>query len=312
MDTQKRCKTCGKEFHKIGGLHLHVKKSHKLETKEYYEKYYPKKSKLYGEIINFKNLDQYLNKDFVSRNELIEWCSQIDSIQASEYIKGLIVKRKQDKNLIYSLSEVELELCDFPDINSYRNVCGSYHKLCQEVGLKNLFNKKIPELFFEDEGLEDKMKIFVDTREQKPIRFKNSEAMKLDFGDYTSAGEFYDYTYVDRKSEQDLKGTLSGNNFKRFKRELERAREFNSYVFILIESTIDEIKNNNNSGAHRHKLPYIWHNLKEISQEYKDVCQFVFAYSRGGLKKLIPKVLFYGKTLWNVDLQYYINERTKQ
>ena len=33
--------------------------------------------------------------------------------------------------------------------------------------------------------------------------------MKLDFGDYTCGGNYYDYTYVDRKSEQDLKGTLS-------------------------------------------------------------------------------------------------------
>ena len=58
--------------------------------------------------------------------------------------------------------------------------------------------------------------------------------MKLDFGDYTAAGDYYTYTYIDRKSEGDLKSTLSSGNLDRFKRELERAREFNSYVFVVI------------------------------------------------------------------------------
>ena len=37
----------------------------------------------------------------------------------------------------------------------------------------------------------------------------------------------------------------------------------------------------------------------------------VFAHNRSGLKKIIPKLLFYGKQVWNVDLQYYINEKYK-
>ena len=136
--------------------------------------------------------------------------------------------------------------------------------------------------------------------------------MKLDFGDYTAAGEFYDYTYIDRKSEQDFKSTLSGENFERFKRELDRAKEFDSYIFIAIESDINKIKINNNFGAHKAKLPYIWHNLKSVSQEYREVCQFVFVKNRNGLKKIIPKILFHGKKLWNVDMQYFINKKIKE
>ena len=313
MDTLKKCKICGKEFNSKRGLHLHVSKTHNIKIKEYYKKYYPKKSNLYKKTIPFKkSVEEYLKRDFINRDEMIEWCRITDNKEVSDYIKNITKERKLNKKLKYSLSEVELELCDFPDINSYKNTFGSYHKFCEEIGMKNLLNKKIPENFFKNDSIEDKMKIFVDTREQKPISFKNSEPMKLDFGDYTSSGEFYDYTFVDRKSEQDLKGTLSGDNYERFKRELERAREFNSYVFIVIESTIEKIKKNNNFGPYKHKLPYIWHNLKSISQEYKDVCQFVFAHNRSGLKKIIPKLLFYGKQVWNVDLQYYINEKTKQ
>ena len=151
----------------------------------------------------------------------------------------------------------------------------------------------MPEGFFDE--TDDDVKIFVDTREQKPIKFKNEESMKLDFGDYTCSSPHYDYTYIDRKSEGDFKSTLSGDNFERFKRELERARQFNSYIFVLVESDIQKIKKNNVFSPHKSKLPYIWHNTKEISQQYKDCCQFVFAGNRNGLKKLIPKILLYGK-----------------
>ena len=306
-----KCKICGKEFKKNAGLHIHVVRGHKVSLKEYYKKYYPKKSKLLNKTIPFKNPEDYMNRDFVNRAELIDWCQEEKKEIVAPYIKKLIEKRKVDKDLNYSLGEVELELCDFPNIECYKNTFGSYIKFCKDVGLKNLFNKNIPDNFFDDNSSDD-MKIFVDTREQKPIKFKNQEMMKLDFGDYTCAGECYDYTYIDRKSEQDLKGTLSGNNFERFKKELDRAREFNSYIFVVIESSIQKIKNNNNFGPHKHKLPYIWHNLKKLSQDYKDCCQFIFAENRTGLKKIIPRILFHGKEIWNVDLQYFINKRINE
>jgi len=309
MDMPLKCKICEKDFNKKSGLHIHIKRGHKTELKSYYKKYYPKKSKLYGKTIPFKNADDYINKDFISRQELIEWCEKEDSKIVKPYIKNLLIKRKDQKNIKYSLSEIELELCEFPNIDSYKNVFGSYSDICKEIKLNPFLNKNIPKDFFEEKDEENQMEIFVDTREQKPIKFTNKEFMKLDFGDYTCGGDCYDYTYIDRKNEQDFKSTLSGDNFERFKREIERARDFNSYIFIGVESSIEKIKTNNNFGAHKHKLPYIWHNLKLISQEYKDVCQFVFTYNRAGLKKLIPKLLFYGKDLWRVDLQYFINKK---
>jgi|TARA_R110002167_G_scaffold110600_1_gene281150 hypothetical protein len=311
MDTPLKCKICEKEFKKNAGLHIHVVRGHKTTLEEYYKKYYPKKSKLYEKTIPFKNPEDYMGRDFINREELIEWCLKENNEKTSHYIKNLIHQRKCEKNLKYSLSEIELELCNFPNIDSYKNIFGSYTKLCKDMGLENVFSKSIPKDFFKENAPED-MKIFVDTREQKPIKFNNQEMMKLDFGDYTSAGKYYDYTYIDRKSEQDLKGTLSGENFERFKKELDRAREFNSYVFVIIESSIEKIKKNNQFGPHKHKLPYIWHNLKTLSQDYKDCCQFIFAENRAGLKKIIPKVLLYGKSIWNVDLQYFINKKINE
>tara|TARA_B100002019_G_C21268207_1_gene600618 strand:- start:1238 stop:2182 length:945 start_codon:yes stop_codon:yes gene_type:complete len=312
MDMPLKCKICEKEFKKNSGLHIHIKRGHKTELKSYYKKFYPKKSKLYGKTIPFKSAEDYIKKDFISREELIEWCSKENPEIVKPYIEELLVSRKESKGLKYALSEIELELCNFPNIDSYKNVFGSYTKLCKKINLNCFLNKKIPDDFFIDKQEEKDLKIFVDTREQKPIKFKNSDAMKLDFGDYTVGGEMYDYTYVDRKSEGDFKSTLSGDNYERFKRELERARKFDSYIFIIIESSIEKIKLNNNFGAHKSKLPYIWHNLKQMSQDYRDVCQFIFAHNRAGLKKIIPKILLNGKKLWNVDVQYFINKKINE
>lgn len=313
------CKICGKSFSSIKGNHLHISKAHKISLKEYYKKYYKKQSFFSGKAIPFKNVNQYFSTDFLNREELISWCLSEKPEITSVYIKKLLIDRKKEKQLKYSLSHIELELCKLPNIDCYTKIFGSYSKICKEIGLKNILNKNLPSDFFSFESdsnsPREDMKIFVDTREQKPINFLNSECMKLDFGDYTSAAPYYDYTYIDRKSEGDFKSTLSGSNYDRFKRELDRTRKFNSYIFVLIESDIHKITKNNIFSPHRSKLPYIWHNLKTISQDYKDCCQFVFASNRNGLKKLIPQILLYGKRLWNVDLQYFldikINEKRK-
>tara|TARA_B100000085_G_scaffold285631_1_gene322600 strand:- start:3757 stop:4740 length:984 start_codon:yes stop_codon:yes gene_type:complete len=303
-----KCKICGKDFKSFSGLHIHLSRIHNVTQAEYYKKYYPKKSLLLKRQIPFKNYQDYMSRDFINKSEFLDWCEKSEPEKVKKYLKSKLKNRIESKSLKHALSEIELELCDFPAIDVYRNLFGSYSLLCEELGLNNILNKKIPCDFFDFKDKEG-MKIFVDTREQKPINFINSESMKLDFGDYTAASPYYDYTYIDRKSEGDLKSTLSGSNFERFKKELARARLFNSYVFVVVESSIDKIKKNNVFSPHKSKLPYIWHNLKTVSQEYKDCCQFVFAENRAGLKKLIPKILLYGKKLWNVDVQYFLNKK---
>lgn len=302
------CKVCSKTFSSLKGKHLHISKLHDMSLKKYYKTFYPKFSLLYKKPIPFKNINQYQSTDFINRDELIEWSLQSNKKEVKDYLIKILKDRKENKKIKFSLSEIELELCDFPTIDVYKKVFGSYSKVCKEIGFNNFSNQNMPIDFFEDKECHD-LKIFIDTREQKPIEYDNSDFMKLDFGDYTAAGSFYDYTFIDRKSEQDFKSTLSGKNFERFARELDRAREFDSYVFIVVESDIDKIKKNNLFSPHKSKLPYIWHNLKELCQDYKDCCQFVFAGNRNGLKKIIPKILLYGKRLWKVDLQYFINKQ---
>ena len=308
---QQKCKVCDKELASQRGLHLHIKKQHKLEIKDYYIKHAPRVSRHYKKGIKFKNAKQYLSDEFINKEELLDWCRKGARQEVGEYLKKILKERISEKQLKYAPNHLELQIKEFPGIDVYKDLFGSYGNICREIGIEPMFNKTLPKKFFE-ENVDDSMKIFIDTREQKPLKFKNSEEMKLDFGDYTAAGDHYSYTYVDRKSEGDFKTTLSSGNIDRFKRELERAREFSSYVFVVVESNLEKIKKGNIFASHKVNLPYIWHNMRLLSHEYRDVCQFVFAQNRKGSEKIIPKILKYGRRLWDVDLQYFIDKRINE
>ena len=106
------------------------------------------------------------------------------------------------------------------------------------------------------------MKVIIDTREQDPLSFKLTEVVgevvveKLDFGDYAAvyqdAEEWKSPVYFTRKSIGDLYGTLAnGDNHKRFKREMGRAKEVGAQLILAIEGTDQDILN----GHKYSKLP---------------------------------------------------------
>lgn len=302
------CKVCGKDFTSLRGLHIHLSRVHDLALKDYYENYYPRLSRLSQKKILFKNYDQYFESEFRDSKEFHEWCDVAKTKEVSEYIKKVYQKRVQIKKSLNGLSHIELELANLPSIDVYKKFFKSYSEFSESLGLKSNFYKNLPADFWTKKIPED-FKIFIDTREQKPIEFNNSQKLKLDFGDYSASSKYYNYTFIDRKSEADFKSTMSGKNFQRFIREIERAREFNSYLFVVVESDIKKITKNNLFSAHKSKMPYIWHNTKKLSQEFQDSCQIIFANNRSGLKKIIPKLLLFGKQLWNVDVQYFLDKK---
>ena len=75
---------------------------------------------------------------------------------------------------------------------------------CKEAGCKPLFSKPMHKDFYKPDSEFEDLNILIDTREQKPLIFNKSQNLKLDFGDYTLGGKDYNYTYVDRKAEQDF------------------------------------------------------------------------------------------------------------
>jgi uncharacterized C2H2 Zn-finger protein len=300
-----KCKECGKVFKDDNGLHRHLK-AHNMSVAEYYTKHYPRKNKLTGDPLPFKNKFDYFNTDFSTRAQLIKWCDKENSDKVNPYILKQLKNRVEQKQLKYAPNHIEVEINKLPPIDVYKRNFGGYGQACKELGLEPIYNKGITKDFFQKKNSIEEIPIYIDTREQKPLSFKKSKDMKLDFGDYTMGGDNYTYTYVDRKSEGDFKGTLGGG-FKRFRRELQRAKDFNSYLYVVTESSITNIQRNNNFGPHKSNLAYLWHNMRLLTHEFKGHCQFLFTGNRGTSELVIPKLLYYGKELWDVDLQYFFD-----
>lgn len=90
------------------------------------------------------------------------------------------------------------------------------------------------------------MKIIIDTREQKPLVFNHKfitsvEVKGLNVGDYGAMSSEYVHPVVfERKSINDLYGTLSGG-YERFKAEIERAKEQNTKIIIIVEGHLKRI-----------------------------------------------------------------------
>lgn len=305
------CKVCGKEFKSDAALHKHIK-VHNLYVPEYYTKYYPRKNPLTQELLPFKNKEDYFNKDFTTRAQMIKWCN---TCKEKDLVKEYIIKQLRlriEKNKYkYAPNHLEIEINKLPPIDVYKDNFGGYGQACKGLGLEPLYSKGINKnLLIEDSKIKE-IEIHIDTREQKPLSFISARSNKLDFGDYTMGGEHYSYTYVDRKSETDFKGTL-GVGFSRFKKELQRAKDFNAYLYIVTEKSLDQIiKNNAYLKRSRMKgatnMDFIFHNMRVLTHEFKGHCQFVFTDSRRSSELLIPNLLYYGRSLWDVDIQYLLD-----
>ena len=106
-----------------------------------------------------------------------------------------------------------------PAIQVYDALFDSYYHVCEEVGLISKYQKQTSEYDFElnADAIKDRFKIYVDTREQKPLKFNvKTEIKNLKFGDYAFSHPGYSQNcHIERKSVSDFVGTLSGG-FDRF------------------------------------------------------------------------------------------------
>lgn len=306
QDVEHICKVCKKSFKSERALHIHIK-SHNILLSEYYTTYYPMKNWYNGEPLPFKNKKDYFRKRFSNRWQMVQWLiKNKDNKLAKHYAVSELKNRVEEKSLLKAPNHIELQIYDLPPIDSYKMLFGSYTEACKPAGVEPMFSKRICKEFYSDKYRDTP--IFIDTREQQPLVFPNSKTMKLDFGDYTSSGDYYSYTYVDRKGEQDFKSTMS-TGFERFKKELDRCRNMGCYLYVVTESDIEKIKKRNNFSKHRSNLDYIWHNMRVLSHEYAGCCQFIFTGNREKSVEIIPKLLVLGDALWNTDIQYYLDKQ---
>ena len=363
------CNICNKSFKNIKGLHVHVKRSHKLSVAEYYPQVYKRKDKYTGELLEFKDFTDYFSRDFASIENFLAWSETAEAEEVKEVMLRQLKARIEGKELKYAPCHLELSLNKFPTINIYKKFFGSYSNACSQLNIEPLYNKKLFSGFFNDYSELNDVKILIDTRERKPLSFSNSAELKLDFGDYAVGSPHYNYTYVDRKDESDFRSTMT-TGFNRFVRELERAKDFDAFLFIVVEGSVESIIANNKIIPKPANLPFIWHNMRVLSHKFPRRCQFIFTgnaneklfskldkdfysdynklydyskslYAAGEREKLekinkklwiikknifepayneyvdhariksqeiIPKLLVFGKKLWEVDLQYFIDK----
>ena len=89
---------------------------------KYYQTYYERRDLLTNELISFKSKDQYLSSDFNDKNNMKKWLKSQPIEKAQEYCLKILNKRKNDKNITYSPSQVELRTIMSPSIIFYNKI----------------------------------------------------------------------------------------------------------------------------------------------------------------------------------------------
>jgi hypothetical protein len=299
------CKIDGKEFKDEKSLHLALK-GYGLNKVKYYQTYYERRDLLTNDLINFKTKEQYFNSDFNDKNNMKKWLKGQPTENAQEYCKKLLIKRKENKNLIYSLTQVELRTIMAPSIIFYNKIFNDYYDICSGIGLENKFIH--PNLIGDNfkNKLSQKDTIYVDTREQSWLKFNIPFEIKtLSFGDYACSNDNCG-CFIERKSLSDFISTLSVKNYDRFKNEIEKARKNNSYVIVMVEETLANALSFQYLPHISKKIKatpeYIFHNVRELLQSY-DNLQFLFVDGRKEMTRIIESIFaskcFYKK----IDLQ---------
>ena len=301
------CKECGDSFDSLRSLHAHIKK-HGKYLGDYYVEYYARKDKLTGDLIPFKKYDQYFATDFINKRNMKKWCATAPRDEVKEFITKNLKEKIEAKGLSGGPPSLYLQTLKLPDLEVCKDVFGSYREACEKFGVLPMLGEQLPNEFAEDYS---DTPILVDTREQKPLHFNNSEFLKLDVGDYAVGGDLYDYTFVDRKSCQDFCATVT-NGYNRFVKELERCRSLGCFLFIVVETAFDDMWGETHRGYKKFNLDYVFHGMREIQAEYTDCSQFVFSGSREKSEEIVPKILVLGKQLWEVDVQYFWDKQLKK
>ena len=100
------CAECGKEFASRASLHKHFKQ-HDLNLASYYTKHFPRKNKLTGDPLPFKRYEEYFERDFSTKQQLLKWCEENSLEEVKKYAMSLLEKRHNKKNRKYGAFHLE-------------------------------------------------------------------------------------------------------------------------------------------------------------------------------------------------------------
>ena len=302
-------------FNSLEELCSHLKKF-RIKQSDFFQEYYTHKDLLTGDLIEFKNPEQYLNSDFSNKNNLKKWL-KLNPDEGKKWAIDWLVKRKEKKNLIYAPTQIELKSLTCPSIHYYEKI-GGYNNICKSLGLKIRFDG---ELKFNK--IDPNIILIQDSREQLPFLFEcngqfpcHIKIEKIEVGDYALEQKYDKKIYIDRKNLNDFVGSLSSKQKKdeskakygldRFIAEIERAKQNNSYLILLVESDI-------NSALSFNFLPqlrwtrtnpnHIFKNVRDLLNKY-DNFQILFVDGKRKAAETLIKIFEAGESIKNVDLQY--------
>lgn len=243
-----------------------------------------------------------------SSNEFKEWIKTADKSSIKSYLEFLLLDHKQQKNLLYTLSQVELRSLKIPGINYLNSIFEpGYFLKMNELGFINKYQN------FSSWGpkirLDKKRIIYCDSREKDLVEFSTIKPLikKLDYGDYAfSNNEWTNNTYIERKSIADFIGTLS-IGFKRFIKEIERSKSNNSTLIILVEGNLSDVLDYRNKRIVNYKIrippEVIFNNVRKLIQAYPNI-QFLFIDNHQQSGEIIERIFALGGQIQKYDLQY--------
>lgn len=303
-----KCLSCGKEFKTLKGLHTHVKVHGGMES--YYQTHYPRFDLYDNTVIKFKDKDQYMNAYFNSNSNRQKFYEDArNSEKAKELVINEIKNNAKFKDYSFLPSENYLLLSGLPNIGHIQRLYGSCLNMCERSKFfEPLFTKRLPKEFWGEEEFKG-LDILVDTREQKPFNIENVIYSKLDFGDYTSTSH-YNKVFVERKSIPDFVSSMGGGA-ERFEKELKRAEEFDSYIVMVVEGTVEEARQYcYKSPKHRRpNIDYSLHNLRGFLIQFARNFQVLFCDNRFEAQDMTKRILYFGEYIKNCDLQYGLDQR---
>ncbi len=298
------CPADNTEHIDLESLLQHLKKI-KIKQKDFFLKYYNKQDLLTGEYIEFKSPDQYLNTDFVTKTNLKKWI-KLNPEKGKEWAINFLKKRKEEKQLVFAPTQVDLRSLNCPSIPFFQQN-GGYKDICEQLGLSVRFG------YNKIEGAEFSVSkscqsVIIDTREQLPLKLATKIiSKKLNVGDYGLDGDEDKGIYIERKNLNDFVGTLS--EYSRFEKELERAKESNSYIIMLVESDINDALGFNflpQMKWTKTNPSHIFKNLRDLNNKFNNF-QTLFVAGRIEAAKAVIKLLSLGEVVKSHDLQYRLD-----
>lgn len=302
----------------LDALHAHLRR-YRVSKEKYYHTYYPRHDPITGELIPFRDLDQYLAQDFRDKNTLRRWLKEHPE-EGLLWAKQWLARRKEEKALVYAPSQVELRTLCCPSMPYYDKVAaseGGYYGVTASLGYAPRYVAE-PLQFT---PLPQDAVVLQDTREDKPIALpRPMREATLNVGDYALAAPYDRNIRIERKSLNDWCGTLSGRkqirkgktkttewtNLERFERELARAQEQGLYVVMMVEDSLAHAQAFDRLPHMRHvkaSPAYLMHNLRELLIRYPLTFQCVFVEGRVEMSRAMLRVFELGDQVRRVDLQ---------